>query len=265
MSSIGFETPENVKVDYKIAGVGSRFLAWFMDMMFLALAAIFIILTSLFLMSFGVGDGLIESIFDSEFAKSFAYFQAALLLFLFTMGKFFYFGLCEMFMRGQTPGKRYAHIRIVKQGGFHLDGMSILIRTLFRVLDQLPPLWIVPLLTKNTQRLGDIVAGTIVVKEEAIEQDLLRERLLQYEPSNAKFRFSGAALAKARDVDIQAVHGLIERYHDIPLNVRARLLDQISGPLARRLGVPEPEQREQYDFLEDFLAAQYRRQYRQLG
>lgn len=81
-------------------------------------------------------------------------------------GKFFYYGISELCLRGQTIGKRSSKIRVVKIDGFSLDAVSILVRNIFRVVDHLPLLWIVPLLSAKSQRLGDMVAGTIVIQQE---------------------------------------------------------------------------------------------------
>ena len=85
----------------------------------------------------------------------------------FALSDWMYFGLSELLLRGQTFGKRQMGIRVVKADGFSLDPSAILLRTLFRVIDNMPPMWIVPLMTEKRQRLGDFVAGTIVVADQA--------------------------------------------------------------------------------------------------
>ena len=68
---------------------------------------------------------------------------------VYSLGSFLYFGCCELLMRGQTIGKRSVHIRVVKTDGFSLDPQSIFVRTIFRVIDHLPMLFIVPLVTER--------------------------------------------------------------------------------------------------------------------
>ena len=79
------------------------------------------------------------------------------------LGSFIYFTLCELFWRGQTIGKWACDVRVVKTDGFSLDAASVLLRNIFRLVDQIPPLWIVPVLSPRSQRFGDMVAGTVVV------------------------------------------------------------------------------------------------------
>ena len=84
-----------------------------------------------------------------------------------------YFILLEWLMNGQTPGKRMLHIRVIKQGGYSLRFFDTLLRNLLRVVDFLPLFYGVGLtslvLTRDSQRVGDLVAGTLVVYQEPVE------------------------------------------------------------------------------------------------
>ena len=88
-----------------------------------------------------------------------------------------YFILLEWLMNGQTPGKRMLHIRVIKQGGYALRFFDTLLRNLLRVVDFLPLFYGVGLtsllLTRDSQRLGDLVAGTLVVYQEPVQTESL--------------------------------------------------------------------------------------------
>ena len=88
-----------------------------------------------------------------------------------------YFILLEWLLNGQTPGKRMLHIRVIKQGGYALRFFDTLLRNLLRVVDFLPLFYGVGLtsllLTRDSQRLGDLVAGTLVVYQEPVETESL--------------------------------------------------------------------------------------------
>ena len=88
-----------------------------------------------------------------------------------------YFILLEWLLNGQTPGKRLLHIRVIKQGGYALRFFDTLLRNLLRVVDFLPLFYGVGLtsllFTRDSQRLGDLVAGTLVVYQEPVETDSL--------------------------------------------------------------------------------------------
>ena len=88
-----------------------------------------------------------------------------------------YFILFEWLLNGQTPGKRLLHIRVIKQGGYALRFFDTLLRNLLRVVDFLPLFYGVGLtsllLTRDSQRLGDLVAGTLVVYQEPVQTESL--------------------------------------------------------------------------------------------
>lgn len=269
---IEFETPENIQVSYQTAGLGSRFIAWFIDSMLLVVILFILFLLFLVLVLAGAGSEKIlrdlgrslENARPGQPPELLLYFWGIAVLVL-GLGSFVYYGLSEYLMRGQTVGKRQLSIRVVKANGFSLDAGSIFLRSIFRVIDHIPVLWIVPVLAKNSQRLGDMVAGTVVVREEQSAISRLRESLLKRPSSESAFRFDGPALERARPSDVEAVERILERRSEVDPRARREILDRACVSLAERLKVEPPEPAKQRRFLEDFLAAEYRRQYRRLG
>jgi hypothetical protein len=143
--------------------------------------------------------------------------------------------------------------------------MSIFIRNIFRVIDNLPVLWIVPFVTQRSQRLGDLMAGTIVVVDKIEKMTTVREVLAARSPLDSRFRFDASALKLARAEDIQAVEMILDRWSSLSITERDLLLARLVEPLAKRLKVESPAQVDRAQFLEDFLAAAYRRQHQMLG
>ena len=96
------------------------------------------------------------------------YLAVALLFLLFFVIWWFYGVLFETFMNGQTPGKYVLGLRVLTDSGQPIDGMQATLRNLLRAADLLLPLLglFVMSLNRKYQRLGDLVAGTIVVVEE---------------------------------------------------------------------------------------------------
>ncbi|HEX4143530.1 MAG TPA: RDD family protein [Pirellulales bacterium] len=255
---IQFETPENVRVSYRTAGPGTRFVAWFVDTILITGAAIVIfmvVLTAVAKAGVDVGDRGTEGLL-----VIFGLFYIG-----FALSGWFYFGLSELLLRGQTFGKRQMGIRVVKVDGFSLDHSAILLRTVFRAIDHLPPLWIVPLMTEKCQRLGDLVAGTIVVADQHAALGTLREELIARAGDQPQFRFDVAALSRARPQDVQAVEKILQGLVKLSPIDRQALLGRLVRPLAARLAVECPQEADWLIFLEEFLAAEYRRQYRKLG
>ncbi|MFH0910701.1 MAG: RDD family protein [Planctomycetota bacterium] len=263
---IEFETPENISISYRTAGLGSRFIAWFVDSMLLIIL-LFVMVILLFVLGIHLPEPNLSPS-DPSSQEEAIFYVVGICWLIFSFGNFLYYGLSEYLMRGQTSGKRRVGIRVVKIDGFSLDATSIFLRSIFRIIDTLPLLWIVPFLSPKGQRLGDMVAGTVVVRDEpaaAREMTTLRERLLQSSPAEAVFRFDPATLGKARARDKEAVEIFLERADDLPADKRDEFLSLLCDPLAARLGIPAPEAEHRRRFLEDFLAAEYRRQYRHLG
>ena len=255
---IQFETPENVRVSYRIAGPGTRFVAWFVDSILISAAAIVIfivVLTAVVRAGYAVGSEGSEALLII-----FGIFYVG-----FALSGWLYFGLSELLLRGQTFGKRQMGIRVAKADGFSLDHSAILLRTVFRAIDHLPPLWIVPLLTEKGQRLGDLVAGTIVVADQRAALGTLREELIARAADQPQFRFDAAVLGRARPQDVQAVEKILQGLGKLSASDRQLLLGRLVRPLAARLAVECPQEADWLTFLEEFLAAEYRRQYRKLG
>ena len=156
------ETPENVDLQRRLAGIGSRFVAGLLDTLLIVAALLVVMLVSL---AFGV------SLF--AFGTDLAHRADAWVLALFILLGFLiywgYFVLFETWMNGQTPGKRYMRIRVVQQEGGAVSFNAVAIRNLLRAVDIVgvyAVAGIVMFLTRKVQRLGDLAAGTVVISEE---------------------------------------------------------------------------------------------------
>lgn len=257
-----FETPENVLIGYPLAGGGTRFLAWLVDQVFVWLTTIFL---SLGLLLVGLAVGMIERGFlpmdpsDSEASpQSMSYFVGVMLL-VFSFGSFLYFCGCEYFLRGTTPGKRLMDLRVVRANGFSLDPASLFLRNLFRFVDHLPPLWIVPVFSRRTQRIGDMVAGTLVVRDRADPLPRIRLELAGRPEEESRHRFDRRAVSRLTPMDIEFLERLLSRWKSIPPRQRQRLLQRSLPSLARRMETEMPPVVETVNYLKDLLAAEYRR------
>ncbi|MEP6620026.1 MAG: stage II sporulation protein M [bacterium] len=158
--TVDVETPELVVLTYSLAGVGSRVLAALTDLLICVATFVAVIFAV-------VGLGA-RSRLASDATASWALAVLALVQFAILWG---YYVLFEGLMDGQTPGKRLHRLRVVREGGYSVTFGASAIRNLVRIIDMQPGLfYLVGLLsllfTKRGRRLGDIVAGTIVVREE---------------------------------------------------------------------------------------------------
>jgi uncharacterized RDD family membrane protein YckC len=149
------ETPEHVRFRYRVAGPTRRAMAYLIDLG-IRLAAL-LVLMLVFRLAFGPSGAGIETSSG----------VALLAAFLLEWG---YFVAFETMASGRTPGKRALSLRVIKEGGYPLGFVDSLLRNLLRAADFLPLGYALGLVSMAAdprfQRLGDRVAGTMVVLEE---------------------------------------------------------------------------------------------------
>jgi len=155
------ETPEGVRFSLPLASPATRFLALTVDLAIIY--ALFIAIT--------VGVSLLGVI-----SHDIAGVVLILGYFVISIG---YFLVCEWMWRGQTVGKRMLNLRVVDARGLRLETDQIILRNLLRFVDSLPVFYFlggaVSLFSRQSQRLGDLAAGTVVVRRRAERQpDLSR-------------------------------------------------------------------------------------------
>ncbi len=169
-----YNTSEKVTVKFALASPFQRIAAYILDMI---LKWIFIGILVIIMAISGSGLKMFLSksstIFDDYFTIGFI---VILLLFFFCYNILF-----EIFMNGQTPGKSILNIRIIMDNGQYVTVYAVIIRNLFRIIDFLPLYYITGIIsmfvTKKNQRVGDIVAATIVVCEERIPIPLVEKKI----------------------------------------------------------------------------------------
>ncbi|MBA2447828.1 MAG: RDD family protein [Chloroflexi bacterium] len=234
--SYGLSTPEQVELGYEVAGLGSRFVAALIDVLIQMVVMLALFLAALLggvLTLAAVGRRV------SGGAQSEAVFLLlavmVLVLFVVIWGYYIFF---EMVWNGQTPGKRRLGIRVLTTGGEPITLTHSLVRNLVRLIDFLPSSYMlgaaVMLLNGRAQRLGDLAAGTIVVKER-------RERvpsMLAALPSEQALAPQDAAAFTAEDVAL--AREFLVRQDELAPDRRRELAARISGRLRARLGPVGP-------------------------
>ncbi|MEZ4429305.1 MAG: RDD family protein [Nannocystaceae bacterium] len=149
------DSPEQVRFEYRVAGPARRGVAYLIDT--LIKAGVVLLLTAL------VVIGGVE-------LETFAGWTAGLYALVIFALEWGYYVLFETLMGGRSPGKRAMHLRVVKEGGYPINFVDSLLRNLLRAADFLPSLYafgvLVMGLDSRFRRLGDLVAGTMVVVEE---------------------------------------------------------------------------------------------------
>ncbi|HID00428.1 MAG TPA: RDD family protein [Piscirickettsiaceae bacterium] len=242
-------TPENVELRYALAGLGSRFLALFVDVVVQGLAVAGVVA------AFSLANVL---------PKELVSWAGGLLFSLISLIWWGYFIFFEALWSGQTPGKRWAGLRVLRDGGFPVDFRAVLIRNLVRLLDFLPGLYtfgcIAILLHPQCKRLGDMAAGTIVVREREEEEPVSRPTPAETPPSTPVFDPTLVPLHALRPQDLQVLRHFRERREELDAETQQRIARKIAQPLLRRLGIAEEQVQGRYgQFLEE-LVSWYERQ-----
>jgi uncharacterized RDD family membrane protein YckC len=158
-STLSVETPEAVAFSYELAGIGSRGMAIVIDTVLLALIVLVeggvTALAATFLEAAGASVAT-PWVLGAFVAAAFV-----------TYWGYFLFG--EVARGGRTPGKRRVGIRVVRDDGGPVGFTDSVIRNVLRIVDMLPGYYAVgivaALLSKSGKRLGDMVAGTVVVRD----------------------------------------------------------------------------------------------------
>jgi uncharacterized membrane protein SpoIIM required for sporulation/uncharacterized RDD family membrane protein YckC len=225
-NTVEVETPELVVLSYTIAGVGSRAYAALIDytICFLIVLAADVAITFFFARS----GGLVRNM-----SASFAIAMIVLIQFAVLWG---YYVLFEALADGRTPGKRLQRLRVVRDGGYSVTFGASAVRNLMRIVDMQPIVlyavgMVSVLLSKSGKRLGDMAAGTIVVKEDFVRQPAVAEPGAGFSSALQPARLH-AALSAA---EFELLERFSQRQRDLDPARRAQLTAQLAERLAPAL------------------------------
>ena len=215
------ETPEHVVLDYEIAGLGSRAAAALIDILILG--------------GLALSGGILLAILN-RMGLSPGRLGGAVLILIGFAAWYGYFTLFEGLRGGQTPGKRRLGLRVVADTGQPAGIGAAAIRNLLRPADFLPPPYLLGALLvglhPRAKRLGDMVAGTVVVRDRP-QEDQVRLAPLPEE---------GIAAPELGDEEFRLLGSFLARSGELSAETRARLAEGLSARLADALGrVEAPE------------------------
>lgn len=160
------ETPEHFELELRLAGIGTRSMAFIVDRLIqwglvLALVVFSLIVASL------VGDLMSIGQWMKELVRLFGQWLIALGILVYGIIMIGYFILFEYLWSGSTPGKRTQHIRVVRKDGRPVSLVDSAVRNILRFVDLLGEVYplglAVMFIDSKKRRLGDLAAGTYVV------------------------------------------------------------------------------------------------------
>jgi uncharacterized RDD family membrane protein YckC len=228
------ETPERVELRYVLANVGNRFLAAAIDHLIQVIA-----LTALI---FGAGVISRWRLFASMGVWAMA--AAVLGVFVLVWG---YFAAFETLWNGQTPGKRIMRLRVMREDGRPAGFFEVFIRNVIRLAIDLQPfpsyaIGIVSIVfSPRSKRIGDLVAGTVVVKEHQAVAPSLDEIIKVFEIEQRQVeqdrRQFVADLRRLTQAELRTIETFLKRRYELPEPNRSALAVRIAQAISAKLGI----------------------------
>lgn len=224
------DTPEQINLSYDIAGIGSRFLAAIIDtIIILIMEGLLLLVLSLLSSRLGVADSITTAIaVVGSFAVLWGFYLVA-----------------EMLSNGQSPGKRVIGLRVVREGGRPITFTASALRNIIRFVDFLPLFYGIGVITMfvdgRARRLGDLAAGTLVVRERApVSLESLSQPVYTL-PAGATPMPADMALHVERlsDQDYNLIQDYLRRRAELSAAARVRIGAQLAEGIRQRLDLPE--------------------------
>ena len=224
------ETPENVELEFELAGPGTRFCAIIVDTLLQWLLVALVVLLLL----------LVDAGFFRSWIRDFGptgnrlggwltWVNAVAILLLFAV-YFGYYAFFEIIMHGQTPGKKYMKIRVIRDDGTPAGGMDIVVRNLVRMVDSMGG-YAVGFFHPMSKRLGDLAAGTIVVKERELDYRSMQDK--RYQMATAVTEVGNRALEPE---ERRVLTGFLHRRIELMPQAREELAQRLAKPLHEKYG-----------------------------
>jgi len=240
------DTPEQIALELPLAGIGSRFLGLAID----TLIQFVLYVTGVFALALSV------PLFARTAGGLGRYFQwipqswapAIAILFVFCV-YWGYFAFFEIIWHGQTPGKRLAKIRVIKESGRPINAYEAVGRNLLRAIDALPGMYgvgiVCMMLNRQNRRLGDYVAGTVVVHDKRTEEVKPDWNTVR-EPTA-----TNPELSSVTSEELVLIESYLHRRVDMDLLLRDQMAYKIASRITEKTGL----QRDPNQSLDDFLEA----------
>ena len=241
--SVYLSTPEHASLEFELAGLGSRFMAHAID-----LGVIAVVLIAFWLFLFlGPVAVLVRESFGS--AETFGSYGIALLIMISFAVLWGYYFLLEGYYQGITLGKKAMGIRVIREDGLPIGFYEAAVRNFVRAADAFPPPTyflggIVMHLDPTGKRLGDMVAGTIVIREsfpKTIESRTGAAWAARVEKGHSRKPLSlpgGNVTVKQMDL----IEQYLNRRTTFPLERRKDLAQSMAAPLWKISGRDMPEE-----------------------
>lgn len=258
------ETPERVPLEFALASIGNRFLAVAVDHFIQYLSIILIVWFFLTLAGSGF-DQLSDE--PSRLLSDAPKWTIAIMILIVFVVFAAYFILFEWLWNGQTPGKRLLKLRVIREDGRPITLWEAVARNLLRICDAVPgfvlPVYSIGLiavfLSDRDQRVGDMFAGTVVIRERLDEAPTFRETFSDATTDVAYSRVQPgvvvtADLALLTEREMEVVESFLRRRWDLTERQRLWMAWRVALPLMYKLKPAYAMESFTYEgFLEELL------------
>jgi uncharacterized RDD family membrane protein YckC len=255
------DTPEQIALELPLAGIGSRFLGMAIDtlLQWVFYFVVFLIFlgTVWAVPSIGNLTRYLKWIPES-------FIPAVIILFIFCI-YWGYFAFFEIIWKGQTPGKKIAGIRVIHTSGRPINAYEAIGRNLLRVVDGIPGMYgvgiVCMMLNDQHRRLGDYVAGTVVVHDKHVQEVMPDLNTVAFMPrsnpydstmpqeNTASVDAAGSKLAHISSDELVLIETFLQRRFDLDPIVR----DDTAYKIAARITAKTGLERSANESLEHFL------------
>lgn len=234
METVKINTSQHVDIDYPVAGLGERVAAYLIDLAIFMAIYLVVIFGSIVGSFSGLGE------------------KAIIIAVIIYLASYAFYDLtCEVLFNGQSLGKKLMKIKVVSIDGAQASTGQYFIRWVFRIIDFTLTANLLGFLcvavSEKKQRVGDIVAGTTVIKT----QPATKIEHIAFHPSDEDYVPQFASVHLLADRDIELVHEVIRTYYR---TYNAELIYTMSAKVAEFLGITIPEGMNEMQFLKTVSA-----------
>lgn len=229
--TVTISTPEGIELQYRLAGLASRFMAEGTDV-----AIRIVVLAALAGIFLAIGRSPWELVVLAivAFLEIFAYDVAF-----------------EVWAGGRTPGKRLAGLRVMMAGGQPIGFTASVVRNLLRIVDEWATLFLAGtisiLVSRKNQRLGDHAAGTIVVRER-------RAQVKRSDQPAGTTRSPGLDVTAVTAAELSAIRDFLARRDSLSAEARLRVATKLAESLEGKVGGLPPGEHGAEHLLESIAA-----------
>ena len=229
-NQIKVKTPESVELEFTLAGIGNRALALLID--YLVWGCVLL----LFLVVWGILASQLPGYIRSRNLELWITAISMVIAFAVYVGYFVFF---ETLWQGQTPGKRYAKIRVIREDGRPAGLSQVMLRSLLRPIDDFLSIGMLLIILGNREkRLGDWVAGTLVVQNERPVVSATFQTSQQATPL-ATDLLATAAIGQLLPDDFAVIREYLQRRSLMETKARSELSLQLARQTRQIIGLQD--------------------------